>query len=65
MLKNKWSLIRGIELDGLEPITNNLLENIIHEANRNHDAKSFYVSMIQLLGLYIISNKTKNGPKRI
>lgn len=65
MLKEKWVLPKGIELDGLEPISINLLEKIINEANRHHDSKTFYAGMIQLLVFYIRSDKKKNGPGRI
>jgi hypothetical protein len=55
-LKKSWNLIKGVKLQGLTPISSDLLTKIKDEANLYSDSIEFYVAMIQLLGLYIVQN---------
>ncbi|MFX0183904.1 MAG: hypothetical protein ACFE95_12545 [Candidatus Hodarchaeota archaeon] len=55
-LKKNWNLIKDVKLEGLTPISSELLTKIKDQANIYTDPKEYYIAMIQLLGSYIAQN---------
>jgi hypothetical protein len=56
-LKKNWNLIKCVKLEGLTPISSDLLIKIKDEANLYSDPTEFYIAMIQLIGTHVLKNE--------